>query len=40
VTLLYWLRYTTLMIAQQREYVHHSILAWEARNVVGVLRSL
>lgn len=40
VALLYWLRYTAVMIAQQRDYVHHSILAWEWRNVVRVLRAL
>lgn len=40
VALLYWLRYTAVMIEQQRDYVHHSILAWEWRNVVQVLRAL
>lgn len=40
VALLYWLRYTAVMIAQQRDYVHHSILAWEWRNVVRVLRGV
>jgi len=40
VALLYWLRYTAMMIAQQRDYVDHSILVWEWRNVVPVLRSI
>jgi hypothetical protein len=40
IALLYWLRYTAVMIAQQRDYVHHSILIWEWRNIVSVLRSL
>lgn len=40
VALLYWLRYTTLMIAQQRDYAHHSVLVWQLRNVARVLRHL
>ena len=40
VALLYWLRYTAMMIAQQRDYADHSILVWEWRNVVPVLRGV
>jgi aminoglycoside phosphotransferase (APT) family kinase protein len=40
VALLYWLRYISMMMVQQRDYVDHSILMWEWRNVACVLRSL
>jgi aminoglycoside phosphotransferase (APT) family kinase protein len=40
VALLYWLRYVSAMIDQQRDYVHHSVLVWQYRNVLRVLRAL